>query len=56
MFFADPLFCCIQDFELEFVHNEGDDNLQYHKHDDEETHKVNPNQPTSFDPRCKPFL
>ena len=49
MFWTHSLLCCVQHFELEFIHNEGNDNLQYHQHDDEEAHEVELNQPIGFD-------
>ena len=46
MYWTNPLLCSVQHFELEFVHNERYDYLQYHQHHNEETNEIEPNQPT----------
>ena len=53
---ADPLFCCVQYFELELVHNEWYDDLQDHQHDNKETDEIHSNQPTGSDFWGKPLL
>ena len=46
---ADPFLSRIQHFELELIHDKGNDHLQDHQHHNKETDEVHSNKPTGMD-------